>query len=67
MDKETMSLMVEDFIFSGGEELSGLVLDGEPYFDEESDEWRQDAHDEQHTYILFPCDGEIIIAYGGTR
>ena len=65
MDKDMMSLMVEDFIFSGGEELADVILDGEPYFDEKNGAWRQDAHDDDHSFMLFAYGGNIIIVPGG--
>ena len=72
--------MVNDWLFNNNddEELTDLVIDGEPYY--EPDEWQpdgdphckhgcwqQDAHDDKCRYTLIAdADGDIEIHYGGT-
>lgn len=66
MDTDMMEMMVEDWMFEHQDEMSDLVLDGEPYYDNELSAWRQDAHDTSTSYALIEANGNISIEYMGT-
>lgn len=72
--------MVNDWLFNNNddEEITDLVIDGEPYYEPdvwqqngdpscEHGCWQQDAHDDKCRYTLFAgADGNIQIYYGAT-
>ncbi len=66
MNLDMMDMMVSDWLFDHQEEMSDLVLDGRPYYDEVLSAWRQDAHDSTTTYVLVDNNGSIDIEYVGT-
>lgn len=63
MDAEMMSIMVDDYLADHYEEFEDgpLALDGAPYYDAELGEWKQEAHDSEHSYTLVARHGDIII------
>ncbi len=67
MDAEMMEMMVADWMSDNADEMEDIVLDGEPYYDEELGAWAQDAHDSTTTYVLVEDNGNIRIEYVGTK
>lgn len=67
MNAGLMESMVQDWLADNSPEMDDLILDREPYFSEELNEWQQEAHDEEHDYLLVARDGYIRLDYVGTR
>lgn len=67
IDQEMMEIMVADYLADHPEYADDpIILDGNPYQDE--DGWHQDAHDEEHTYILsVDVYGDVYISTVYTR
>lgn len=60
MDAEMMGIMVADYQ-TDHEEIQGCTLEGEPYYDEESGYWMQDARDEEgRLFFLYAHGGNIF-------
>lgn len=63
---EMMQIMIDDWMSDNAGEMEDLVLDGEPYYDEELSAWVQECHDSDTTYCLVDRNGSISIEYAGT-
>lgn len=52
---------VQDFLADHYDDDDPLVLDGEPYVNDGTGAWTQNAHDSGHNYTLVDYDGNIQI------
>ena len=62
---DMMDNMVQEFLIdrSNDEDEDPIILDGKPYFDDDTNEWAQEAHDSKSSFTLVARkDGNIYIA-----
>lgn len=65
---DDFALMVDDWRFNAAPEMDDVVLDGDPYYDDDYGIWQQYAHDDKCDYVLVAdAEGCIYIEYLSTR